>query len=379
MTTPTNSTTRRNAAAPTDARVAAKRTVTYTINTAASGSSVNLAYAVAVDGVALPEYATKVSKVKTNGADKIRAVVDSGKKVSLFLNSDAVPGRRNKPVYEVTPKDKNVLVTITEKMGKHSDPDTPTKTGSDAVLERYRAPLTGDIWMKITHKFTAADADALVPSSTPAEVKTAVRSIYAGLSTGTLVMPVPSKNLTVTVTFQNSDNPRDNITKFSLTADGLPRVHPATFAAAFTAAIVANVSSLTMSSNWRPCLGSIAHRSGLGLDIVEVGGTAMNKPRGFNNREIALKQEMENARPGPAQEAARRAWIAERNRIEPVHVQTFRTSLRNNPGVKQLFDPWEMDSDTTVAGHDRNRQNTDNEKLHRHHLHITARDRDLIA
>ncbi|HMY20638.1 MAG TPA: hypothetical protein PKA58_30140, partial [Polyangium sp.] len=60
-------------------------------------------------------------------------------------------------------------------------------------------------------------------------------------------------------------------------------------------------------------------------------------------------------------------------------VQAFRASLRNNKGVKQLFDPWEMDADTTKAGFDPNRQNTGNEVLHHHHLHITARDKDLIA
>lgn len=379
MTTPTNSTTRRNATQPTDARMAAKRTVTYTINTAASKSTVNLAYAVAVNDQVLAEYARGVKKIRTDGAATIRVSVDSGQKVSLFLNSDAVPGRRNKPVYAVTPKDKNVLVTITEKMGKHNDPDTPVLAGSDKVVERYRAPLTGDIWMKITHKFTAADADALVPATTPAEAKAAVRSVYAGLPSGTLVMPVPSKGLTVTITFQDSDNPHENITKFSLTTDGLPRVHPATFAAAFTAAIDAKVSSLKMSSNWRPSLGSIAHRSGLGLDVAEVGGTRMLKERGFNNREIQLKAAMNAAKPGPAKEEARKAWLAEHNKNEPMHVQSFRASLRNNPGVKQLFDPWEMDADTTVAGFDPNRQNTGNEKLHRHHLHITARDKDLIA
>jgi len=195
MTTPTNSTTRKDATKPTDAHVAAKRTVTYTINTAASKSTVNLAYAVAVDGQVLNEYKTSVLKVKTNGAATIRVSVEPGKKVSLYLNSDAVAGRRNKPVYEVTPKDKNVLVNITEKLGKHNDPDTPKLVGSDKVVDRYSAPLTGDIWMKFTHKFTAAEVDKLIPAGTPTEVITAVRSIYAGLSSGTLVMAVPSQKI----------------------------------------------------------------------------------------------------------------------------------------------------------------------------------------
>src|SRR3954454_8835484 len=96
MAQPTTSTTRRNAEQPTDARVSARRTVTYLITTNVPGDSTvrNLAYAVAVDDVVQPAHANTVGKVTANGSDPITVTVEPGKKVSLFLNSDAVPGRR---------------------------------------------------------------------------------------------------------------------------------------------------------------------------------------------------------------------------------------------------------------------------------------------
>jgi len=373
---PTASTTKKDATKPTDAKVSAKRTVTYSISTAASKAGINLAYAVAVDGQVLDEYANKVGKVKTdNGTNK--ATVQPGKKVSLHLNSDSVPGRRNKPVYEVTVKDKNVQVTITEKLGKHNDSDTPTLVSSDKTTDKYKAPLTGDIWLKVTHKFTSADVDALVPKGTRAEVTTAVKSIYAGLPSTQLVMT--SGTLTTTFSFEGNENAKSNITSFSVTADGLPRVHPAAFAAVLTAAVDANVTTVSMSSNWRPCLGSIAHRSGLGLDVTNVGGTAMRKAAGFNAKEIQLLNAYKGAKEGPAKDKAKQAWETEHNKNEPMHVQSFRASLQKNPGVKQVFDPWGLDYDTTDSTPaSANTQGDANAKLHSNHLHVTARDSHLI-
>lgn len=378
----TTSTTKKNATAPTDAKVAAKRTVTYLISTAVSKAAINLCYAVAVDDVVQDAYANSVGKMQTDGGS-IKVTVESGKKVSLFLNSDSVPGRRKNAVYAVTVKDKNVQVNITEKMGKHADADTPVAAGGDKNTEKYRAPLTGDIWLKITHKFTAAEVDAAVPAGTRAEILAAVKSIYNGLPTTQLTLTIPASGtqaaLNTIFSFEGNENAKNNITKFSVTADGLPRVHPACFAAILKAAVDANVTAVSMSSNWRPCLGSIAHRSGLGCDVTNVGGTQMKKAAGFNNQEIALLNAYKAAKAGPAKDAAKKKWEAERDKNQPVHVQSFRASLQQNPGIKQVFDPWEMDSDTgdkVAATH--NRQNDGNSKLHSHHLHVTARDGHLI-
>jgi len=324
-------------------------------------------------------YRNSVARV-SGGSGEISVTVNPGQKVSLFLNSDAAPGRRKNAVYAVTPTEKNVRVTVREKKGKHSDPDTPVLAATERNLQRYNAPLTGDIWMKVTYKFTATEVDALVPAGTRAEIITAVKSIYTGLAGNTLTMTVPASGtqaaFTTTLTFANADNPRDNITSFSLTADGLPRVHPAGYAAILKAAMDANVAAISMSSNWRPCLGSIAHRAGLGVDVNNVDGTRMFRTAGANATEVRLLRAMQ-ANPTAANRAA---YEAERDKNQPLAVQGFRRSLQQNPGVKQCFDPWEMDSntrDTTAATP--NQQNDANSRLHGNHLHITARDGVIIA
>lgn len=373
----TTSTTRQNAGTPTAARTAAQRTVTYTINTAASGvaSGVNLRYAIAVDDAALPTYANRVDTLRTNGSATIRTTVNPGQKVSLFLNSDSRPGRRAKPVYAVTPQDKNVQVTIREVMGKNSTPDTPTRAGSDRTVERYTALLTGDIWMKITHKFTVAEVDALLPQGTRAEIVAAVRAIIGGLPGRTYTMTIPSTGFSTTLTFGGNENAANNINNFSLTADGLPRVHPACYAAILQAAVDANANAITMSSNWRPLLGSIAHRSGLGCDVVSVGGHGMSNTAAANARVDQLRA----AYRANQTEANRRAYEQARDRNEPPMVQAFRRSLQQNPGVKQVLDPWQVDTNTrdqTPAS--TNRGQDANARLHLNHLHITARDEIIL-
>lgn len=378
----TTSTTKKNATGPTNAAMAAKRTVTYYVSTVVKGKSQgvdadkavrNVAYAVAVDGTVLPEYNQAVKKFSMDGADPIRVSVEPGKKVSLYLNSDAVPGRRNNPVYEVTVNAKNVEVRVQEKLGKHADKDTPKLASSDKNTERYTAPLTGDIWMKISHKFTAAEVDALVPAGTKAEVTAAVKTIYAGLAAQTMTMT--SGSLTTTLTFAGNENGQRHINSFSLTADGLPRVHPACFAAILMAAIDANVSNILMKSNWRPCLGSIAHRCGLGADVNEVDGTEMRHGPAGNARVDQLRNAYK-AKPTAANKAA---WEKARDANEPVKVQTFRRSLQQNPGVKQVIDPWQIDMNTRddVAA-TTNLGGDANAIAHNNHLHITARDEFLI-
>ncbi|TKC96390.1 hypothetical protein [Polyangium fumosum] len=376
---PKVSTTRQNNPAATEDRVAAKRTVTYIFNTSATSSTLSIPYAVAVDDEVQAAYRNSVARV-SGGDGAITVTVNSGQKVSLFLNSDAAPGRRKNAVYAVTPKDRNVRVTVKEKKGKHNDPDTPVLVATEKALEKYNAPLTGDIWMKVTHKFTAADVDAAVPAGTRAEIIAALRILYGGLTGNTLTLTIPASGtqaaFTTTLTFADADNPRDNITSFSLTTDGLPRVHPAGFAAILKAAVDSSVTAISMSSNWRPCLGSIAHRAGLGVDVNNVGGTRMFRTAGANATEVRLLQAFQ-AKPTDANKAA---YEAERDKNQPLHVQGFRRSLQQNPGVKQCFDPWEMDSNTRDnQAATPNRQNDGNSKLHGNHLHITARDGVIIA
>jgi hypothetical protein len=263
--------------------VTPKRKVTYVFKIT-SGTNVNLPYAVAVDGSALAAYANKPARV-SGSSGKVVTFVDQGQKVSLFLNSDAHPSYRSAPVYEVTAGEHDIVVTITEKSGKHTDSDkpvlVPAKAGATVKEEKYCAPLTGDIWMKISHKYQANEVDGLVPPGTSDTVKAAVKSIYSGLKAASLTVSEPATDKlaarTLTVEFADSNNPQNNISSYTLMADGVTRVHPGGYAALFTAGLEANAITLNLTSCWRPMLGSIAHRAGLGLDVNYVGTTRMNR------------------------------------------------------------------------------------------------------
>lgn len=268
---------------------AEKRKVAYVFNTSATKSNLGIPYAVSVAGAVLSEFekapgrVPRTDKKKKIFQEKIEVEVDAGSEVALYLNSDAHPSYRQNAVYAVTPDKHDVEVTITEKKGKHSDADTPTLASSDEKkkLDAYTAPLTGDIWMKVTHKYTASEAAGLMPDGTSAEVTAAVKSIYEGLAEKKLSITVPATDTRaeakLDVVFEDADNPKSNIVTFDQLKDGLPRVHPAGYAAIFSAAIDAGVPSLHMSSAWRPSLGSIAHRAGLGVDVSYVGATRMNR------------------------------------------------------------------------------------------------------
>ena len=258
------------------------RKVTY-IFKATTSANLSIPYVIAVDGKVLAAYANRAARVAGNGG-RFTVTVQQGQKVNLYLNSDAHPDFRTQPVYAVTPGDRDALVRITEKTGKHKDADTPVLLASagDANKEDvYAAPLTGDIWMKVSHKYTVDEVEIRLPSGTSSSVKDAVKSIYAGLSASTLKISAPAKadrpDRSLTVTFTDSNNPKENISAYTLLADGLPRVHPGGYAALFTAALECNTPSITVSSCWRPMLGSIAHRAGLGLDVAVIGSTVMNR------------------------------------------------------------------------------------------------------
>ena len=273
-------------------KVAPLRKVTY-IFKATSSKNLSIPYAVAVDGKVQAAFSNKPKRVSGSGG-RIETFVDQGSKASLFLNSDAHPGYRQNAVYEVTVGDNDIVVTVTEKSGKHADSDTPVrqaaKAGEMPPIDRYSAPLTGDIWMKVSHRYQASEVDALVESTTSEAVKSAVRSIYNGLASSTFTVTEPPTNAsngavstarnaarTLKVEFSDSNNPKENIRAYTLLTDGLTRVHPGGYAALFTAALANGIDSLSISSCWRPMLGSIAHRAGLGLDVNFVGKTRMNR------------------------------------------------------------------------------------------------------
>lgn len=428
----------------TDVKVKRRITVTYIVNIK-SATRLNLPYAVAVNGVVQEPFMKKTKRVIGDNGKIIVNNLEAGAKVELFLNSDAHPRYRKNPVYGVSPTSHDLIVKISEKPGKCSETDTPVFSGqepatSGAALAAkvYNAALTGDIWMRISHKYSSSEVEQLLPENTSAVVGDCVRKIYEGLSQASMEIvtsPVspgqqPRK---VHVLFEDGANPRENILSgYDLLAEGLKRVHPAGYAALFTAAIDSGIEKIVLTSAWRPMLGSIAHRAGLGLDVNFVGTTRLNRAALCNKKlptsdnvsqrerdlferlqaakmqqEIAKKKisesdhEVSMASRDPSKildvkqksreadeakvsadnlvKSAAAAWDAERDKNEPSEIRRFRAALMKCQAVVQIFDPWFMDQDTrdNVPAIP-NMQVSPNERLHSHHLHITVRDPQIL-
>lgn len=396
-----------------------------------------LPYAVAIDGKVLPDYAKKVRAL--DSSRQIELTVTPGSQVALFLNSDAYPRFRQHPVYRVTASSNDMVVHIKEKNGKHlqlqpeiGQPVLSTDN-SGKTTETYRTWLTGDIWMRISHRYTWDEAQALIPAGLPAPIVATLRLIYTGMGATTMFLDFPASDsspaLLIKVQFLPQENVSSNIELCQLENGALPRVHPAAYAALFSAAHAVRLTRLTINSGWRPMFGSIAHRAGLGLDInfiassvqtVKLNRESLKSPTMTVNGENVtaternLYREYQQAKEdqaiaGKASEKARKAlatnkdpaqttalksvvdlkegeaseakkltksskkkWDDERNSTEPLLTTGLRQALSSNPIVSQLLDPWYIDTNT----HDKiaasaNEQISDSEHAHNNHLHIT--------
>jgi hypothetical protein len=432
----------------TTVRVRSKCKVSYKFDTRATSAALVLPYVVSIDGQVLPEYADKPGALR--GQRTIDLLVNPGSKVALFLNSDVHPAHRSNPVYALEAGRDDVQVNIVEKKGRIGHelatlraPVCRPGAAPGKRLQVYEAALTGDIWMQISHLYTSAEADALLPADTAPAIRAAVRSIYAGLARPEVSVKFAASDtgpaLTLRVVFRDEmqGNVLENTTHCPWLTGILPRTHPCAFAALLTEAHAAGVTSVAVTSGWRPSLGSIAHRAGLGLDItyLEGGGQTVFLNRasltngsaaGNGNvsaREKVLWREHQDAKAeratrerervdkhdrlarnresgNPAQlvseladanvrltaardreNIAREEWDRERNLHEPALICKLRDRLVRNASVKQLFDPWYMDADTTdqiapVANEQR--RTNPNERLHNNHLHITVRELKIL-
>jgi hypothetical protein len=432
----------------TTVRVGSKCKVSYKFDTRATSAALVLPYVVSIDGQVLPEYADKPGALR--GQRTIDLLVNPGSKVALFLNSDVHPAHRSNPVYALEVGRDVVQVNIVEKKGRIGHelatlraPVCRPGATPGKRLQVYDAALTGDIWMQISHLYTSAEADALLPADTAPAIRAAIRSIYAGLPRPEVSVKFAASDigpaLTLRVVFRDEmqGNVRDNTTHCPWLTGILTRTHPCAFAALLTEAHAAGVTSVAVTSGWRPSLGSIAHRAGLGLDItyLEGGGQTVFLNRasltngsaaGNGNvsaREKVLWREHQDAKAeratrerergemrdrlarnresgNPAQlvseladanvrlvaardreNIAREEWDRERNLHEPVLICKLRNRLVRNASVKQLFDPWYMDADTAdqiapVANEQR--RTNPNERLHNNHLHITVREPKIL-
>lgn len=406
-------------------------------------TSANLAlpYAVAIDGKVLPDYLLRARALGQNRF--IDLMVDVGSKISLFLNSDAMPRFRRHPVYPVTVGRNDIVVTITEKTGEHPRilPDIglpSTSCGKNGkVTETYSAWLTGDIWMLISHCYTWEEAKEMLPADVPEPIRITLERIYCGR--GSSLMPIdfpangntPAMLMAVEVGTQNNVN--GNVSSCDLGSGILPRTHPAAYVALFSAAYAVRITKLCITSAWRPMLGSIAHRAGLGLDVsfirtatqsVSLNRASLKKATGNNENVSATEQslyrdyiqakrnyetrerELANARKliknnkDPSKlaaleadahlnsdrfEAARtllleskKSWDDERDLNEPRLSRDLRQTLSKHPLVSQLLDPWYIDFNTrdSLAAAS-NEQITSNEFIHNNHLHITVNEPSL--
>lgn len=339
------------------------------------------------------------------------------------------------------PRTCDVQITVSEKAGKSSDTDEPKQSGEEIINNRktelYEATLNGDIWMKVSHKYTPSEVTLLISSDFSQLIVESVKKIYDNLKQPTLSVLAPtiekySSQKCVLIHFNDSENARDNIKNgYELLSEGLTRAHPAGYAAIINAALTTGINKINMTSTWRPMMGSIAHRAGLGLDVDLIDSIRVNreelrgkpkdtknvseeekslfstfelaklkqsaahkeikkicselqKTNGNNDSVIEVKRRLNEATMA-AEEAdairknAEAAWVAERDKNEPGEVKRFRQALITSPSISQLFDPWVMDANTLdKKPAESNSQNDDNEKLHAHHLHITVREPKIL-
>ncbi len=380
-----------------DVKVEARITVKYVFETKVS-KDLSIPYAVAIDGIALEIYKNKPKRVNGKKGQIVIPNVKPGSNVSLYLNSDAHPSYRKNPVYMIKVGQTDVVVIISEKRGKLNATEVPTlvesQSSSETRNDLYTALLTGDIWMMISHRYSSSEVGPLLPKNVIPDIQRAVEAIYNRLATPLLELSVEGKKLIIN--FEDSDNAKANISRgYTLLGEGLTRVHPAGYAALFAAALEANVDRITVTSCWRPMLGSIAHRAGLGIDVNYLENTRLNRAELREEKAIdtanvsedekllfskfeqakaeqasaheqyrkAIKSSKNNAEISEENEAIKKAkdrvanadrqrniaetaWNNERNKNEPSKVRTFRQSLMKQAAVSQIFDPWYMDANS---------------------------------
>jgi hypothetical protein len=337
----------------------------------------SLPFAVCVDGKVLSMYQNSPDKTKDNSPlirhEKEPIRINSGQKTSLYLGSDAKAGYRKTPVYEVTAGDNDIVVTIHEKYGIHPNPDTDSKPvfqKTENGKDYYTASLTGDIWLKITHKFTSDEVDTLLAStSLSAPAKQAVSNIYAGHFDPDVNGNAAALTISLTPTYQlkiiwlteSLANIHLNVSQYDAKTDIYTRVHPHTYAALIQAAISTGLTEVHLTSGWRPMLGSVLHRIGLGLDVKVIKNNTESISLHRNRAEYA-----NYAHSTLANEAAN-------------DVGNFRDALlKEQDLVRQIFDPWKMDMNTSDQNAPTYNQGISaNEKLHENHMHVTAVDAGL--
>lgn len=351
-------------------------------------------------------------QVKLMSGNKIRQKVPFGKEVALFLGSDAKTKYRTKPMYKVKAEEEltDVVVKVLETEGTKYDQlkEIPQDVVVDGTKKTFRAMLFGTTWMNFSHKFTEAEAIESTKGSA-AEVQEAVKQIYRGApdivgSIITLKVSKPNGNL-LKITWPQSAfaNCRANIPQIKNASNAkdevIPRVNPNTYQAFIQAAFDIDAEEMEINSGWRPMLGSVLHRIGVGLDVgsIKLSG---HKAQSFSRSETTAERDYKTAlkkrielekkknRSAEEDEQLNQLKATEGNKenlaseairkSEDDTLKLFTSKLRANNEVRQTFDPWEMDVNTADnITPTQNHLNTGNETLHKTHLHITIFDPEL--
>ena len=407
--------------------------VTYEIH---FDQKLRLPYAFYWNGVKQPE--NKVLKPKQATAIlTIQALVKEGDKIGLYLGSDASPEFRQELLYPLTVGSKDIKAIIKTKKDPQDDvaelkPVTPTDADKNSTESRYEGWLTGDIWMRFSHRYSAKEATAhfLNAGEKDTGIAKAIADLYGGsvnTKTGYSVQFDNKNNCQIIFQTGSDANCRANIKKgYDFAREGLPRVHPRTWIAFLQAARDCSISSMEITSGWRPMFGSATHRIGLGLDVKSAKRTDGNSgifdkknnnlwhseeekvthaewvasEQKLTEARIALENARKEIKQAQGADGTRDANQREEQAKDAVKdaeefrdeakktfkkkhkgsvVDSFEQALMKNPLVKQLFDPLLMDTNTRdQQDADANVNKSGNETNHQNHLHVSANDFYLL-
>jgi len=179
--------------------------------------------------------------------------------------------------------------------------------------------------MKISHKYTRSEVDSLISSNFSPLIVEHVRKIYDNLQQPVLNVTLPSKDShqqCISISFSDSDNARKNIRKnYELLSEGLTRAHPAGYAAILSAAIAAGINKVDMTSTWRPMMGPIAHRAGLGLDVDFIGSSQLNRQELRGSSKDTKNVSEEEKRLFASFECAKKRQSVAHKEVSEVHKQ----------------------------------------------------------
>lgn len=353
-------------------------------------------------------------QVKLMRDNKIRQKVPFGKEVALYLGNDAKAQYRTKPMYKVSAEEglTDIIINVIERAGLNyfAVKEQPHDEVINGAKKTYIAHLYGTTWMNFSHKFTEIEASEST-KGTSAEVQEAVKQIYRGAPT------IDGRNIRLTVPKPNGktlkilwpphafENCRTHIPAItgpeSEKIEIITRVNPNTYQAFIQAAFDMDAEEMDINSGWRPMLGSVLHRIGVGLDVgrVKMNGHDQVFFRSASASDIAYSNaikersqlEMKKKRTSDEDDKLKLLKATEGDKAHlaavAIHdsdndlLRQFTSKLRGNAEVRSTFDPWEMESNTSdnvKPAPNYLRQGKDgNEYLHRNHLHITVYDAEL--